>query len=181
MRFVKPCCCAKTAKSLRPEAHGLCVQTVNTHFCRPWSNVHRRQHPSHFGSRLVLFLMSWFEIISVGILGGLFLLWLDSTRVHEIALEHAGRQCQVHEVQFLDGTVSLENIEPARDEDGRLRSTFTEGRRFSSANLSPALLLCNGLLPPRAAAHPIGCPTHWLQLAVSLHSEWRCGWPAGPS
>jgi hypothetical protein len=64
--------------------------------------------------------MSWFEIISVGILGGLFWLWLDGTRVHEIAVEHARRQSQLHEVQFLDGTASLEDIKPVRDEGGRL-------------------------------------------------------------
>ena len=64
--------------------------------------------------------MSWFEIISVAILGGLFWLWLESTRVHEIAVERARNQCHVNGVQFLDDTVALENMKPARDEDGRL-------------------------------------------------------------
>jgi hypothetical protein len=64
--------------------------------------------------------MSWFEIISATILGGLFWLWFDSTRVHEIAVERARSQCRVNEVQFLDDTVSLSKIKPARDNDGRL-------------------------------------------------------------
>lgn len=64
--------------------------------------------------------MSWFEIVSVVILGGLFWLWLDSTRVHEIAVERARKHCHVNEVQFLDDTVSLANIKPTRDKDGRL-------------------------------------------------------------
>jgi hypothetical protein len=64
--------------------------------------------------------MSWIEIISIVILGGLFWLWFDSTRVHEIAVERARSQCHVNDVQFLDDTVSLANIKPARDEDGRL-------------------------------------------------------------
>lgn len=73
------------------------------------------------------FIMSWFEIISVVILGALFWLWFDSTRVHEIAVERARSQCHVNEVQFLDDTVSLANIKLARDEDGRLtlKRTYT--------------------------------------------------------
>jgi hypothetical protein len=71
--------------------------------------------------------MSWFEIISVATLGGLFWLWFDSTRVHEIAVAHARRQCHVNGVQFLDDTASLANIKPARDETGhlRLKRTYT--------------------------------------------------------
>jgi hypothetical protein len=77
--------------------------------------------PSRWGSRLTFFLiMSWFEIISVAILGGLFWLWFDSTRVHEIAVAHARSQCQTEGVQFLDDTVSLASIKPSRDEEGRL-------------------------------------------------------------
>jgi hypothetical protein len=66
------------------------------------------------------FIMSWLEIISVVILGGLFWLWFESTRVREIAVEHARSRCHVNEMQFLDDTVCLASIKPARDEDGRL-------------------------------------------------------------
>lgn len=71
--------------------------------------------------------MSWLEIISVAFLGCLFWLWFESTRVHEIAVERARSQCHVHEVQFLDATVSLASIKPARDENGRLtlKRTYT--------------------------------------------------------
>jgi hypothetical protein len=60
-------------------------------------------------------------------LGGIFWLWFDSTRVHEIAVARARSQCHVNEVQFLDDTVALANIKPARDEDGRLmlKRTYT--------------------------------------------------------
>ena len=64
--------------------------------------------------------MSWFEIISAVILGGLFWLWFESTRVHEIAVGRARGQCQVEDVQFLDDTVSLANIKPMRDDNGHL-------------------------------------------------------------
>lgn len=72
--------------------------------------------------------MSWFEIIGVAILGGLFWLWFDSTRVHEIAVEHARSQCRVDGVQFLDDTVSLATIKPSRDEEGHL--TFKRAYTF---------------------------------------------------
>lgn len=71
--------------------------------------------------------MSWFETISAITLGGLFWLWFDSTRVHEIGVERARNQCHANEVQFLDDTVSLASIKPARDADGRLalKRTYT--------------------------------------------------------
>lgn len=71
--------------------------------------------------------MSWFEIISAIGLGGIFWLWFDSTRVREIAVERARSQCEVHGVQFLDDTVALARLQPARDEDGRLalKRTYT--------------------------------------------------------
>ena len=71
--------------------------------------------------------MSWFEIISVVVLGSIFWLWFESTRVREIAVERARSQCHVHEVQFLDHTVSLAKIRLARDDDGRLtlKRTYT--------------------------------------------------------
>ncbi|MFK7963626.1 MAG: DUF3301 domain-containing protein [Burkholderiaceae bacterium] len=64
--------------------------------------------------------MSWFEVISAVILGGLFWFWVDSTRVREIAVERARRHCHVNDVQFLDATVALAKLSPARNEDGRL-------------------------------------------------------------
>lgn len=71
--------------------------------------------------------MSWIEIFSVAVLGGLFWLWFDSTRVREIAAARARSACQVHEVQFLDDTVSLANIKPARNPHGHLalQRTYT--------------------------------------------------------
>jgi hypothetical protein len=64
--------------------------------------------------------MSWLEIISVVILGCIFWFWFESSRVHEIAVERARSQCHVNGVQFLDDTVAIATIKPARDEDGRL-------------------------------------------------------------
>ena len=90
--------------------------------------------------------MSWFEIISVVILGGLFWLWFDSTRVHEIAVERARSQCHVNEVQFLDDTVALGNIKPARDEDGRLilKRTYTFEYSDTGNNRQPGSIIMLG-------------------------------------
>jgi len=71
--------------------------------------------------------MSCFEVISVVILGGLFWLWFDGTRVREIAVARARKHCHVNEVQFLDDTVALASINPTRNENGRfaLERTYT--------------------------------------------------------
>lgn len=90
--------------------------------------------------------MSWFEIISVVILGGLLWLWFESTRVREIAVEHARSQCHVNEVQFLDDTVSLASIKPARDEDGRLtlKRTYTFEYSDTGNNRQPGSIIMLG-------------------------------------
>jgi hypothetical protein len=104
--------------------------------------------------------MSWFEIISVVILGGLFWLWFDSTRVHEIAVERARSQCHVNEVQFLDDTVALANIKPTRDEDGRLifKRTYTFEYSDTGNNRQPGSIIMlgrevTGVKPMRAVMH----------------------------
>lgn len=92
------------------------------------------------------FVMSWFEIVSVVILGGLFWLWFDSTCVHEIAVERARSQCHVNAVQFLDDTVALANIKPARNEDGRLilRRTYTFEYSDTGNNRQPGSIIMLG-------------------------------------
>lgn len=90
--------------------------------------------------------MSWFEIFSVVILGGLFWFWLDSIRVHEIAVERARRHCHVNEVQFLDDTVALAKIKPKRNEDGRLALERTYKFEYSDTgnNRKPGRVIMLG-------------------------------------
>ena len=90
--------------------------------------------------------MSWFEIISLVILGGLFWLWFESTRIHEIAVERARRECHVSEVQFLDDTVALATIKPARDDDGRLvlKRTYTFEYSDTGNNRQPGSIIMLG-------------------------------------
>ncbi|AOW14713.1 hypothetical protein LPB72_04890 [Hydrogenophaga crassostreae] len=90
--------------------------------------------------------MSWFEIVSVVILGGLFWLWFESARVHEIAVARARSQCHVNGVQFLDDTVSLANIKLARDEGGRLalKRTYTFEYSDTGNNRQPGNIIMLG-------------------------------------
>lgn len=90
--------------------------------------------------------MSWFEIIGVLILGGLFWLWFEGTRVREIAVERARKHCTVNEVQFLDDTVALANINPARNEDGRLtlERTYTFEYSDTGNNRRPGSIIMLG-------------------------------------
>ncbi|MEZ5702948.1 MAG: DUF3301 domain-containing protein [Burkholderiaceae bacterium] len=90
--------------------------------------------------------MSWLEIISAVTLGGLFWLWFDSTRVHEIAVGRARGQCQAEGVQFLDDTVALANIKPARDHQGRLKLRRTYQFEYSDTgnNRQPGCVVMLG-------------------------------------
>ena len=90
--------------------------------------------------------MSSFEIIGAVILGGLFWLWFESTRVREIAVARARSQCNVDEVQFLDDTVSLATIRLARDEDGHaaLKRTYTFEYSDTGNNRQPGSIVMLG-------------------------------------
>ena len=91
-------------------------------------------------------MVSWFEIISAVVLGGLLWLWFEGTRVREIAVEHARSQCHANEVQFLDDTVSLASSKPARDEDGRLKLKRTYSFEYSDTgnNRQPGSIVMLG-------------------------------------
>jgi hypothetical protein len=48
-------------------------------------------------------------------------LWLDSTRVRELAVAAARAACDAENVQFLDDTVAFRALTLARDGEGRVR------------------------------------------------------------
>jgi hypothetical protein len=64
--------------------------------------------------------MLLFEIISLAILLALAWLWFDSIKVRDIAIAEARHACTAEGLQFLDETVAIANLKPARDDDGRL-------------------------------------------------------------
>ena len=63
--------------------------------------------------------MPTFEIISLLILFALAWLWFDSVKARDIAVKAAQAACSADDLQFLDETVSIASLKPARDEDGQ--------------------------------------------------------------
>jgi Protein of unknown function (DUF3301) len=59
------------------------------------------------------------------------LLWLDSLRARERALQAGRAACQRYDLQFLDDTVSFARMRLGRDEDGQLRIARTYTFEFS--------------------------------------------------
>src|SRR5438034_1017645 len=53
------------------------------------------------------------------------LLWIDSLRARERAVEAGRSACARYDLQFLDETVSFARLRLARDEEGRLRIVRT--------------------------------------------------------
>lgn len=56
---------------------------------------------------IVLILLGW--------------LWFDSLKAREAAVRAAREACEVEGLQFLDDTVGIASIKPARDGEGRLK------------------------------------------------------------
>jgi len=59
------------------------------------------------------------------------LLWVDSLRARERAVEAGRDACQRYDLQFLDDTVSFARIRLARDEEGQLKIGRTYTFEFS--------------------------------------------------
>src|SRR2546429_4630278 len=59
------------------------------------------------------------------------LLWIDSLRARERAVEAGRSACARYDLQFLDETVSFARLRLARDEEGRLRIVRTYTFEFS--------------------------------------------------
>lgn len=64
--------------------------------------------------------MPLFELVSLLVLLALVWLWFDSVKVRDIAVRHAASACAADGLQFLDETVSIAGLKPARDEEGRM-------------------------------------------------------------
>lgn len=72
----------------------------------------------------------WEAAAILGIALGL-LLWIDSLRARERALEAGRAACRRYDLQFLDDTVSFTRLRLARGEDGMLRLARTYTFEFS--------------------------------------------------
>lgn len=60
------------------------------------------------------------EIILLALVAALAWLWWDSMQAREAAVAAARAACLAEELLFLDDTVGIAGIKPARDADGRL-------------------------------------------------------------
>ena len=72
----------------------------------------------------------WEAVAILGI-AILLVLWVDSLRARERAVEAGRAACRRHELQFLDDTVSFTRIRLARDEEGQLKIKRTYIFEFS--------------------------------------------------
>jgi Protein of unknown function (DUF3301) len=72
----------------------------------------------------------WEAVAILGI-GVLLMLWVDSLRARERAVEAGRAACRRHELQFLDDTVSFTRIRLARDDEGQLKIKRTYTFEFS--------------------------------------------------
>jgi hypothetical protein len=59
------------------------------------------------------------------------LLWIDSLRARERALQAGRSACKRYELQFLDDTVSFARVRLARNEEGQVRIVRTYTFEFS--------------------------------------------------
>jgi len=71
------------------------------------------------------------ETIAILLIAAAALLWADSLRARERAVNAGRAACERYELQFLDDTVSFARMRLARDDDGRLRVARTYTFEFS--------------------------------------------------
>ena len=72
----------------------------------------------------------WEAVAILGI-AVVLMLWVDSLRARERAVEAGRAACRRYELQFLDDTVSFTRIRLARDEEGQLKIKRTYTFEFS--------------------------------------------------
>lgn len=70
----------------------------------------------------------WLALLAVFVTAWI---WVEALRGRELALRAGARACRRLDVQFLDETVALAALRPARGTDGRLRLQRTYGFEFS--------------------------------------------------
>lgn len=75
--------------------------------------------------------MDLLELLAMALLAGGVWLWLDSLGAREIGVRAAQAACAEEGLQFLDDTVSIRSLRPARDDEGRLRLRRTYAFEYS--------------------------------------------------
>jgi hypothetical protein len=75
--------------------------------------------------------MDLLELLAIALLAGGVWLWLDSLGAREIGVRAVQAACAEEGLQFLDDTVSIRSLRPARDDEGRLRLRRTYAFEYS--------------------------------------------------
>lgn len=76
--------------------------------------------------------MPVFEIVGILLIGSIAWLWLDSLKAREIAVREAKALCASEGLLFLDDTVSIAALRPARDDEGQV--TLQRAYQFEFSN-----------------------------------------------
>ena len=71
------------------------------------------------------------ELAAIVAIAAAALLWVDSLRARERAVDAGRRACARHQLQFLDETVAFARLRLRRDEDGQLKIARTYVFEFS--------------------------------------------------
>ncbi|HKI65340.1 MAG TPA: DUF3301 domain-containing protein [Burkholderiales bacterium] len=71
------------------------------------------------------------ELSALAVAAGATWFWIDSLRARERAVRAGRAECGRHGLQFLDETVAIVKLRPARDDQGRLRLRRTYAFEFS--------------------------------------------------
>ncbi len=61
------------------------------------------------------------ELLGLFVLILIALLWFDSLQAREAAVRAARSACEAEGLLFLDDTVGISSVKPARDDEGRLK------------------------------------------------------------
>ena len=71
------------------------------------------------------------EAVAIVLIGAGIVLWIDSLRARERAVEAGRSACKRYALQFLDDTVSFARLARAREDEGQLRIRRTYTFEFS--------------------------------------------------
>ena len=71
------------------------------------------------------------EAVAIALIAVGALLWADSLRARERAVQAGRSACERYELQFLDETVSFARLRLARDDEGQLKIARTYTFEFS--------------------------------------------------
>lgn len=72
------------------------------------------------------------EVLSILLLAAVAWLWVDSLKAREVAVRAARELCAAEGLQFLDDTVSISGLMPARDDEGQF--TLHRAYQFEYSN-----------------------------------------------